>query len=511
MDVDHPSPYFAHHMKTITKATNKQILKDPIAAFHKHFPYGDAKQVTLLEAQWAEYCAQKKQLKVIHEQTGQTSRKIGEAKRQGDPVVALLTHMRELSSQAKEISQTVHETGERIVTFFHTEGQNKTKQPTKEKESTHQQGSVNKWEGRTYSGIPDIGSDATKEVKSDETISIAPLSTEHEPSWNQYVMKNPAASLYHRVEWRRLIQETFGHESVYLLARDSSNHVKGVLPLIRLKSRLFGDFLVSMPYFNYGGAIADTPAIEQKLMDSANEKASSLGVSHCEYRDDIPRETLPAQTDKVNMILSLPDTADALWEGFSPKLRAQIKRPQRENPQILCGREELLDDFYRVFSRNMRDLGTPVYGKAFFRNILKIFPDQSHIMVIRLGNRPVAAGFLLGHGDTLEIPWASTIRDVNHLSVNMLLYWEVLRFAMVYQYRYFDFGRSSKDSGTLKFKQQWGAQAKQLHWHYWLANDTEMPSLNPNNPKYALMISIWKRLPIPVTKWLGPMIVKNLP
>jgi len=500
---------FTPAMKNNSRASNKQILKDPISAFHQQHPDGNAPQISQLKKLWAEYCSYKKQHKLIQEKTKKTSRKIGEAKHQGEPTDMLLTRMRELSAEAKLVSEAAQEIGERVIAFFHTEEQHETEQKTKGKEETHSQESVNKWKGRSYS---DTDFSPTEKTKVDNSVSIVPLNTGDEASWNQYVINNPAASLYHRTEWRKLIKDTFGHESIYLLARDSSNNnIKGILPLIRLKSRLFGDFLVSMPYFNYGGAIADNPAIEQKLITTANEQAKSLGVSHCEYRDDIPREGLPARTDKVNMILRLPNTADALWESFSPKLRAQIRRPQRENPQILCGREELLDDFYHVFSRNMRDLGTPVYGKAFFANILKTFPEQSQIIVIRLENRPIATGFLLGDGDTLEIPWASTIRDVNHLSINMLLYWEVLRFAMVYQYRYFDFGRSSKNSGTLKFKRQWGAQAKQLYWHYWLDKNVEIPSLNPNNPKYALVIAAWKRLPISVTQLLGPMIVKNLP
>jgi FemAB-related protein (PEP-CTERM system-associated) len=159
----------------------------------------------------------------------------------------------------------------------------------------------------------------------------------------------------------------------------------------------------------------------------------------------------------------------------------------------------------------MRDLGTPFYGKPFFYNILESFPENSQIIVLRMNNQPVAAGFLIGYRDTLEIPWASTIRDVNQLSMNMLLYWEALKFAIQSGFRYFNFGRSSRDAGTFRFKQQWGAQPKQLYWHYWLGEQGELPTLNPSNPKYALLINLWKRLPVTLTRWLGPPIVKNLP
>ena len=211
------------------------------------------------------------------------------------------------------------------------------------------------------------------------------------------------------------------------------------------------------------------------------------------------------------MILTLPDTHEVLWQGFTSKLRSQIKRPRQEKPRVYCGGIEYLEDFYSVFARNMRDLGTPVYGKRFFLNILDSFPQESRIIVIRLDNRPVAAGFLMDHGDTLEIPWASTVREVNRLSMNMLLYWEVLKLAIAGKHRYFDFGRSSMDSGTFHFKQQWGAQPKRLHWHYWLRDTDGLPMLNPANPRYALMINLWKRLPLQLSKWLGPAIVKNLP
>ena len=355
-------------------------------------------------------------------------------------------------------------------------------------------------EGRTYP-LAAAGADE---------VTIALLENEQE-EWDNYVAANPAASIYHRSAWKELIQKTFGHQGVYLLARGKNGNIVGILPLIRLKSLLFGDFMVSMPYFNYGGAVADHPSIEQKLMQAANERAASLDVSHIEYRDDCQREGLPARSDKVNMILQLPDNEDELWQGFTSKLRAQVRRPQRENPKILSGGEEHLDAFYAVFARNMRDLGTPVYGKSFFRNILRSFPADSRIIVVTLDDRPVATGFLLGHRDTLEIPWASTIRDVNHLSMNMLLYWEVLKSAIGQQYRQFDFGRSSRDSGTFRFKQQWGARPRQLYWHYWLKEERELPSLNPNNPKFALAINIWKKLPLTVTKWLGPLIVGNLP
>jgi FemAB-related protein (PEP-CTERM system-associated) len=266
-----------------------------------------------------------------------------------------------------------------------------------------------------------------------------------------------------------------------------------------------------MPYFNYGGAVANDPQTEAQLMEAACREAARLGSSHVEFRDDIARDGYPAREDKVNMILALPEDHESLWQAFTAKLRAQVRRPEREHPDVRHGGKEYLDDFYTVFARNMRDLGTPVYGLNFFRNILQRFPGHCHIMVVYHQNRPVAAGFLTGYRDMLEIPWASSLRSVNHLSMNMLLYWHAIRFAIDGGFRYFDFGRSGRNTGTYRFKRQWGAMPKPLYWHYWLREGGELPALNPANPRYALAIRTWKRLPLAVTRWLGPRIVRNLP
>jgi FemAB-related protein (PEP-CTERM system-associated) len=477
-------------MSISPKTRKKQILADPPGEFSRLHPGADEQRIAALGELWQKTRVLRNQRNELSTLSRATSRQIGDAKRAGESANDLMAGMQKLTKQLKSIDTQLAATDREILAFFdfaeeNSEAENKPAVAAEKRDHR-------------------AGTDEAPEVH----ISLL---NDEEDDWNTYVSNNPSASVYHRVEWRNLIHETFGHRGFYFLARDDNSRIRGVLPLIRLKSRLFGNFMVSMPYFNYGGAVADHPLIEDKLMQAANEYARHTGVSHIEYRDGIPRNDLPARTEKVNMVLSLPRDPDSLWNGFSSKLRAQIRRPQRERPSVLFGGMEYLEDFYSVFSRNMRDLGTPVYSKKFFGNILHAFPGESQIIIIRLNARPVAAGFLISHGNRLEIPWASTIRDINHISINMLLYWETLKWAILAGYSHFDFGRSSRDSGTFRFKQQWGARPEQLYWHYWLGDHFEMPSLNPSNPKFALMIRIWKQLPVTVTQWLGPMIVKNLP
>jgi FemAB-related protein (PEP-CTERM system-associated) len=159
----------------------------------------------------------------------------------------------------------------------------------------------------------------------------------------------------------------------------------------------------------------------------------------------------------------------------------------------------------------MRDLGTPVYTKRLFENILHEFPETARICTVYDDKIPIASGFMLGYRTWLQIPWASSVKAYNRSSPNMLLYWTILEFACNEGYTHFDFGRSTLGEGTYKFKQQWGAQPLQCYWHYWLASGGDLPEINPDNPKYRLMINTWQRLPLAVTKWIGPHIVKNIP
>lgn len=488
MDVD-------QYMNPKLKSQKKLILSDPVAEFSSRHPGADEKTKSALIELQQQAMALNDQRKKAQIKTKIISRHIGEAKRNNQSIEAFMISMRQQSSQLEHLTEQLCKLENRILKFF--------------KSKNHVLSNNEEPKEITPGGAP-VTRHYTASINNTDNITVSLLDNEHN-EWNAYVSKQPAATIHHLSEWRDLLHKTYHHESFYFLARDSNQQIVGVLPLIRLKSRLFGDLLVSMPYFQRGGAVADHPLIEQKLIQTANNQAAQLRIDYIEYRDDIPREKLPVQSHKVNMILSLPDSKDALWASFTAKLRAQIKRPQREKSQVLVGGEEYLDDFYKVYTRNMRDLGSPAHSKLFIKNILDSFPQSSWVIVLYLNNKPVSAGLLLGYGNTMEIPLASTIRKVNPLSMNMLLYWEALKLAIHHGYKAFDFGRSSKDAGTYRFKQQWGAQPGQLYWHYWLGETNELPSLNPSNPKYALVINIWKRLPVTLTRWLGPSIVKNIP
>ncbi len=330
-------------------------------------------------------------------------------------------------------------------------------------------------------------------------------------AWQAYVAGSAHASCYHQIGWKRVIEDSFGATTFYLVAEDSAQNVTGVLPLALLSSLPFGRFLVSLPYFNYGGICSDDAATRESLLERAVAIARSEGAKYLELRETFPEDRLPEKTSKASLRLELPSTADELWKSFSSDLRRKIRRPQKDGIVARIEKAEALDEFYRVFTVNMRDLGTPVYSKSFFANILREFPESTRICTVYRDAQALASGFLVGFRDRLEIPWVSSLRAYNHLYTNMLLYWTALSFACEQHYRVFDFGRSTIGGGTYRFKQQWGAKPFQLYWHYWLKQGRSLPELNPDNPRYAMAIRVWKRLPLRLTTLIGPAIVRNLP
>ena len=414
------------------------------------------------------------------------------------------------------------------------------------------------------------------------------------PGWDAYVQSHQQASLYHLSSWKDIIEKTYGHKTYYLMAikdmqkstnptnlikpsnsSNSINHdilamshetngksVVGILPLVHLSHFLFGNSLISIPFFDMGGILADDVQVEKILLSEAAQLAQKLKVNNIELRHIDPilclvqstapvdhlepsspfrqgrieisqfhqetektkrstksckscqtRErflTIVTKSHKVRMLLELPESSAVLMKSFKSKLRSQIKKPLKEGLKNKIGGLELLDDFYHVFLKNMRDLGSPVHSKKLIRNVIESFPENAKIVVIYQDNQPLACSVIVGFKDTLENPWASALRQYSRLSPSMLLYWSMLEYASDNGFKYFDFGRSSPDEGTYKFKQQWGASPSPLYWYYISLNGQPINKDTSEKSKFEKAINYWKKLPVPVTRIIGPMIRKYI-
>jgi FemAB-related protein (PEP-CTERM system-associated) len=200
-----------------------------------------------------------------------------------------------------------------------------------------------------------------------------------------------------------------------------------------------------------------------------------------------------------------------MWGRLDRKVRNQIRKAEKSGLTLERGGERLVGDFYKVFARNMRDLGTPVYSRRLFEEVIRAFPDRSQLHIVRLHGRPVAAGVTYRTASMVQLPWASSIREFNPLCPNVLLYWDAIQYAHDAGAAAFDMGRSTPDEGTFRFKAQWGAEPVPLHWEYQLVTQPEVPNVSPANPKFQLAIAIWQKLPLALTKRVGPMIVRTIP
>jgi serine/alanine adding enzyme len=329
--------------------------------------------------------------------------------------------------------------------------------------------------------------------------------------WDRFVLANPDASGYHLWKWRQVFEGAFGHETLYLAARQGGQLV-GILPLVLFASRLFGRFAVSLPFVNYGGVCAPDPDVAQLLADGARTILRERDLSHVELRHTARRYSdLAVRQHKVGMKLPLPGCSTDAWDALDRKVRNQVRKAEKSELAVRGGGGALIERFYPVFAQNMRDLGTPVYSIRLFEQVLAAFPDTARVFLVEKGHTVVGGAIALVHRRTLEVPWASSLREYRNLCPNNLLYWRIIEYAIDAGMSTLDFGRSTPNEGTFDFKKQWGAQPELLHWEYVLAPRATLPDMSPANPRFHTAIAAWQRLPLWFANTLGPHIVRSLP
>ena len=344
------------------------------------------------------------------------------------------------------------------------------------------------------------------------TVSTGRRLIERLPLLAKFAMSGGPHPLSRRPEWQAILSAGLNHQpyAIEVVVRDRTF---GYLPLAFVESRLFGRFLVSLPYLNSNGVIAAAPDVQRILLDRTVTLAEELNADHVELRHEtaIDHDAFPGLlTSKVHMRLTLPDTIEKLWKGFDSKLRNQIRKGEKTDFKPAWGGLDQLDAFYDVMSRNMRDLGTPIYGRRLFEEILTTFPNDAELCILRDGAKPVAGALLLHGPGVTEVPSASSLRDYNASCVNMVMYARLLERAVERRQTIFDFGRSTADGPTFKFKKQWGARPSPTAWqfHYRTGRSTEV---RPDDARYRRLIRIWQRLPVKLTQVLGPPIVRGIP
>lgn len=333
-------------------------------------------------------------------------------------------------------------------------------------------------------------------------------------AWDAFVQGSASSSFCHLAGWGRVIERVWKHPAYHLVAEDSVG-IRGVLPLFQIASRLFGSMLISTPNGVYGGIAADDLEAHKALLEEAQKLAQKLQVDFLELRNATERQAIsePALQRKdlyFSFEHPLSSDEDALMKSFPRDVRTMIRKGTKNDLTSQLGREELLDEFYEVYATSVRNLGTPVFPKRLFAEFLREFPQHSDIVLIRQGSK-VAGGVLSFYFRETVMPYyGGAYVEFYRAGINNFMYWELMRSAAARGYTRFDFGRSKTGTGAYEFKRGWGMQMNALPYQFYLVRAQEMPNLNPTNPKFELMIKTWKRLPLGVTKVIGPKIIKYL-
>lgn len=342
-------------------------------------------------------------------------------------------------------------------------------------------------------------------------LTIAACGDADRAGWNAFLATQSNGSFYHLFDWQKVNGSILRHRCLPLLARADARIV-GVLPLVLVESRLFGRILCSMPFVNFGGPCAVDDTVAQALVRASLAKADELQVDYLELRCTTPLqiEQQPSLR-KISMTINLAPDPDTLWNGFTSKHRKNVKRAYKNDLQVKSGGVELLPEFYALMEESWRNLGTPLYSRSYFEAVLQTFPDSTRIFVCHRQNQPIAVALTGYFNGVVEGLWAGGGLLARQLDANYVLYWEMIRDACLRGCRTFHLGRSTADSGGEEFKRKWNAEAQQLYWYFHRPRGGEMPALNVDNPKYRLAITAWRRLPLPLTRLVGPPLARLIP
>ena len=333
--------------------------------------------------------------------------------------------------------------------------------------------------------------------------------TDHDVArWDAYVLAHSDATFFHRAGWQRVVKQAFGHRTHFLFAEQFGNIV-GVLPLVQIKSRLFGHSLSSLPFCAYGGIVPNDAQVFAALDHAAQTLAQKLQVGALEYRNlHAQHSDWPSKDLYVTFRKSIDPDVEVNMNAIPRKQRAMVRKGIKAG---LVGEIDAdTSRFFAAYSASVHRLGTPVFSRRYFRVLKEVFGDDCEVLTITLEGKVIASVLSFYFRDEVLPYYGGGVDAARAVAGNDFMYWELMRRACERGLKVFDFGRSKRGTGSFDFKKNWGFEAAPLHYEYFLVNDREVPEINPLNPKYSLFIKAWKRMPLAMANMIGPHIVKNL-
>lgn len=342
-----------------------------------------------------------------------------------------------------------------------------------------------------------------------EVKRLAPSDSATTARWEAFVEVCPAATFFHRAAWQGILRDVFRHPT-YFLHAEHDGEILGVLPLAHIKSRLFGNSLIALPFAVYGGVAAATPEAAAALEQEAQSLARQLDVDHLEFRNINPRHAdWPTQDLYVTFRKEILPEVEANMLAIPRKQRAMVRKGI--NNGLISTVDRKSDRFFKLFADNVHRHGTPALPKRYFDALLQVFGDDCEILTVTTPEgKPLSSVLSFYFRDEVLPYYAGDDEAARNFAANDFKYWELMRRSCERGLKVFDYGRSKVGTGPYSFKKNWGFEPQALHYEYCLYKRDSIPQNNPNNAKYKLLIEAWRRMPIGLANLIGPHIVRNL-
>jgi len=344
--------------------------------------------------------------------------------------------------------------------------------------------------------------------KVDQLAEVSVANLRDSAAWDAYVFAHPEGTFFHLSGWREVLQAAFGHRAHYLVAY-RGGVVHGVLPLAEVRSALFGHALVSTPFCVYGGIVASDDESKAALERRACELAVSLGVDYLEMRNRRRQHPKwPAKDLYVTFRKAIAESSEANMLAIPRKQRAMVRKGIQAN--LTAEVDVNVARHFDIYAESLRSLGTPVFSRKYLETLLKVFGSSCEVLTIVHEGQPVASVLSFLFRDEVLPYYGGSTPKARSVAANDFMYWEVMERARQAGRSIFDYGRSKRGTGAFSFKTNWGFEPTALHYEYFLVRARAMPNLSPTNPKYEFMIRAWRRMPLWLTKVVGPALARYL-
>ena len=338
---------------------------------------------------------------------------------------------------------------------------------------------------------------------------VRQLTDEARVAWDQFVEASPKATFFHRSGWLNVLQESFGHRPYYYYV-ESDGRICGVLPLFHIRSRLFGNRLTSTPFCVAGYPVSNSPEVDELLDQKAIDLLGQVGASYVEYRDtEGNRIGWSKQGDLYATFLGELEQ-DADWQlQHIPRKQRAVLRKALATETLTWTIDPDTSDLYPLYALSVRNLGTPVFPRQYFKRLKEEFGNACEVLTVRFENQPISSVLSFYFRDRVMPYYTGSRPEARAYGANDLMYWLVMRRAVERGCKFFDFGRSKLGTGPYHFKKNWGFEPRPVTHMYYLVEGQDVPRVNPNNPKYGALIALWQRLPLPVANVLGPYLIRG--